>query len=55
MADDGPAGAFRLPEIKGVAVEPHGAAGEKCARCWRVLQEVQPAKALCLRCDEAVA
>jgi isoleucyl-tRNA synthetase len=55
VAGDGPEDAFRLPEIKRVAVEPHGAAGEKCARCWRVLPEVQPENALCLRCDEAVA
>ncbi len=37
---DGPAQAFRLPEVKGVAVEPLKAEGRKCARSWRVLPEV---------------
>jgi isoleucyl-tRNA synthetase len=50
----GPAAAFHLPELAGVAVEPLRADGCKCARCWRVLPEVQPPKMLCLRCDEAV-
>jgi isoleucyl-tRNA synthetase len=52
---DGPAGAFRLPEVKGVAVEPLKADGCKCARCWRYLPEVKAPNMLCLRCDEAVA
>jgi isoleucyl-tRNA synthetase len=30
------------------------AAGEKCARCWRVLPEVNPATKLCLRCTDAI-
>jgi isoleucyl-tRNA synthetase len=38
--DDGPASAFRLPEIAGVAVEPFRAEGRKCARSWRILPEV---------------
>ena len=37
---DGPAEAFRLPEVPGVAVEPRRADGRKCARSWRVLPEV---------------
>ena len=37
---DGPAGAFRLPEAPGVAVEPLRAEGRKCARSWRILPEV---------------
>jgi isoleucyl-tRNA synthetase len=37
---DGPAGAFRLPEVKGVAVTPAKADGRKCARSWRILPEV---------------
>jgi isoleucyl-tRNA synthetase len=53
--DDGPPGAFRLPEAPGVAVEPLAAPGCKCARCWRVLPEVGPPKFLCERCDDAVA
>ncbi|MDB5446717.1 MAG: ileS [Phenylobacterium sp.] len=51
LADDGPAGAFRLAEV---AVEPVRADGCKCARCWRILPEVTPPKMLCLRCDAAV-
>ena len=39
-AGDGPAGAFRLPERAGVAVEPLKAEGAKCARSWRILPEV---------------
>jgi isoleucyl-tRNA synthetase len=31
------------------------AEGEKCARCWRVLPEVDVATKLCLRCTDAVA
>jgi isoleucyl-tRNA synthetase len=30
------------------------AAGEKCARCWRVLPEVDAATKLCLRCTGAI-
>jgi isoleucyl-tRNA synthetase len=37
---DGPADAFRLPEVAAVAVEPVRAEGRKCARSWRVLPEV---------------
>ncbi|HYD45980.1 MAG TPA: isoleucine--tRNA ligase, partial [Phenylobacterium sp.] len=40
VAGEGPAGAFRLPEVAGVAVEPLRAEGRKCARSWRVLPEV---------------
>jgi isoleucyl-tRNA synthetase len=38
--EDGPAGAFRLAEVAGVAVEPLRAEGAKCARSWRILPEV---------------
>jgi isoleucyl-tRNA synthetase len=55
VAGEGPAGAFRLAEVDGVAVEPLRADGCKCARCWRILPEVAAPKMLCLRCDEAVA
>jgi isoleucyl-tRNA synthetase len=37
---EGPAGAFRLPDVKAVAVEPLRAQGRKCARSWRILPEV---------------
>jgi isoleucyl-tRNA synthetase len=39
-AGDGPAAAFRLPEVPGVAVEPLRAEGAKCARSRRILPEV---------------
>jgi isoleucyl-tRNA synthetase len=54
VSGDEPADAFRLAEVPGVAVEPLMAPGCKCARCWRILPEVQPPRMLCLRCEEAV-
>ncbi|CAO4172845.1 isoleucine--tRNA ligase [Methylorubrum aminovorans] len=39
-AGEGPTDAFRLDEVKGVAVVPERAAGTKCARSWRVTPEV---------------
>ncbi len=39
-AGEGPADAFRLDEVKGVAVVPARAEGRKCARSWRVTPEV---------------
>ncbi len=52
---DGPEGAFRLVDVPGVAVEPRLADGNKCARCWRILETVDPEDELCPRCREAVA
>ncbi|MFY9293679.1 MAG: isoleucine--tRNA ligase [Methylorubrum rhodinum] len=37
---EGPADAFRLDEVKGVAVVPERAEGRKCARSWRVTETV---------------
>jgi isoleucyl-tRNA synthetase len=37
---DGPAEAFRLSDVPGVAVAPEKAKGRKCARSWKVLPEV---------------
>jgi len=54
VAGEGPADAFRLTEIAGVAVEPTGASGAKCARCWRILPEVKAPAQLCIRCTEAL-
>ena len=56
-AGDGPADAFRLEDVAGVAVEPLRAVGEKCERCWQVLPEVgEDARHadLCRRCRDAV-
>jgi isoleucyl-tRNA synthetase len=54
VAGEGPASAFRLPEVAGVAVEPRPADGCKCGRCWRILPEVKEQGALCLRCEGAM-
>ena len=40
LEGEGPAGAFRLAEVPGVAVEPLKAEGRKCARSWKILPEV---------------
>ena len=40
VGDEGPADAFRLPEVKMVAVEPTLAEGRKCARSWRITTDV---------------
>jgi isoleucyl-tRNA synthetase len=37
---DGPPDAFRLDEVKGVAVEVRLAQGRKCARSWKILPSV---------------
>ena len=52
-----PTSAFMLPDVAGVAVVPALAGGQKCARCWQVLEEVGKSAAhplLCQRCEEAV-
>jgi isoleucyl-tRNA synthetase len=33
---EGPNSAFRLDDVRGVAVEPHRAEGKKCARSWKI-------------------
>ncbi|MEE8271949.1 MAG: isoleucine--tRNA ligase [Alphaproteobacteria bacterium] len=58
VAGDGPADAFRLPEVADIAVVPRLAEGAKCQRCWKVLPEVGDDPAhhdLCGRCADAVA
>ncbi|TDI55211.1 MAG: isoleucine--tRNA ligase [Alphaproteobacteria bacterium] len=55
---EGPADAFRLPEVPEIAVEPTLAEGAKCGRCWRVLPEVgtiAEATDLCRRCADVLA
>jgi isoleucyl-tRNA synthetase len=37
---EGPADAFRLDEVKGVAVVPRKAEGRKCARSWKITKDV---------------
>lgn len=58
MVDVLPDGAFRLPDEAGIAVLPTPATGEKCSRCWKVLESVgkQPLDStLCDRCADVVA
>jgi isoleucyl-tRNA synthetase len=38
--DEGPANAFRSPDVPGVAVVVNLAEGRKCARSWKILQTV---------------
>ncbi|MDS7596267.1 isoleucine--tRNA ligase [Agrobacterium tumefaciens] len=40
VAGEGPADAFRLPEVQKVAVEQKLAEGRKCARSWRITTDV---------------
>jgi isoleucyl-tRNA synthetase len=37
---EGPASAFRLDDVRGVAVEPRRAEGRKCARSWKISDAV---------------
>jgi isoleucyl-tRNA synthetase len=52
-----PDDAFRLEDVPGVAVRFEHARGDKCARCWMILEEVgrNPRHAdLCNRCSQAL-
>lgn len=40
MAEAGPAEAFRLDEMKNVAVVPARAEGPKCARSWKISKDI---------------
>ena len=40
VEDEGPATAFRLAEVPGVAVVPNLAEGTKCARSWKILTTI---------------
>ena len=53
---EGPADAFRLEDVAGVSVIFAGAAGEKCARCWKILPDVgnHAAPQTCARCAAVV-
>jgi isoleucyl-tRNA synthetase len=37
---EGPSSAFRLDDVRGVAVEPRRAQGRKCARSWKISEAV---------------
>ncbi|HEY2758251.1 MAG TPA: isoleucine--tRNA ligase [Pseudolabrys sp.] len=40
VEDEGPAEAFRLPDVPGVAIVPNLAEGTKCARSWKILTSI---------------
>jgi isoleucyl-tRNA synthetase len=40
IESEGPADAFRLPDVPAVAVEPRRAEGRKCARSWKITPAV---------------
>src|SRR5262249_36122899 len=40
IAGEPPAGAFTLPDVPGVGVVPKPAEGKKCARSWRITDDV---------------
>ena len=40
VEDEGPANAFRLPDVTGVAVLSNLAEGTKCARSWKILNTI---------------
>ena len=56
VAGAGPADAFRLEDVAGVAVVFRPAEGEKCARCWQILPDVgsHAHAGTCARCDAAL-
>jgi isoleucyl-tRNA synthetase len=57
-ADAPPADAFTLPDVAGVGAVVKLASGNKCGRCWRVLDEVgthHDHPELCDRCTDAVS
>lgn len=51
-----PAGAFVLEDVHNVGVVVNPAKGEKCARCWKILEDVGRGthSELCMRCDDVV-
>ena len=52
---DPPSNSFHLEEINGVGVLIKLAEGEKCERCWKILEEVVGPKSICHRCAEVVS
>jgi len=55
-AGDAPADAYRMDEVSGVAVVVEKASGEKCERCWKVLDDVGSVaghETVCGRCADA--
>lgn len=56
-SDAAPEGAFTLEDVEGVAVVFKAAEGDKCERCWKILDEVgsnEKYNDLCNRCADVV-
>jgi isoleucyl-tRNA synthetase len=52
-----PADSFSLPDVPSVRVKVEAARGEKCERCWKVLEEVggnPEHPGICGRCADSV-
>ena len=56
LQKDTPKDAFTLPHVDGIAVVFAKAEGQKCARCWKILPEVNDDKykQTCKRCKDAL-
>ncbi|MEM9810208.1 MAG: isoleucine--tRNA ligase [Pseudomonadota bacterium] len=52
--DPAPQKAFTTHDAPGVAVTIEQALGQKCGRCWRILEEVATPGSLCKRCQDVV-
>jgi isoleucyl-tRNA synthetase len=48
-------GLYAVQDVKGAGAKFVKASGNKCARCWMVLEETRPDTHLCNRCTDAVA
>ena len=53
-AQDNNSELFSIDEIKDFFVEVNKASGNKCARCWKVLDEVKNIGEICFRCEEVI-
>jgi isoleucyl-tRNA synthetase len=48
-------GLYAVQDVKGAGAKFVKASGDKCVRCWMVLEETRPDTHLCNRCTDAVA
>ena len=54
IESDPPSGSFNLDEVSSVGVEIKLAKGEKCERCWKILEDVSKPESICSRCFEVI-
>ena len=45
---------FAVDEVKDVSIDVKKASGNKCARCWKILEEVTSSEEICYRCKDAI-